>query len=374
MGIAVTNLVGRSWRLATGLSVLAALVSPAAIAKPVIMSPNPTFDFGEMENDQKVSHDFVIKNAGDEPLEISEVKTTCGCTVADLKVKSLAPGQETQVSATFNLKGKQGPQHKRITVLSNDPDQPSYALEMKGTALTTILVEPSIINFGRIEDETPQEQKVIIRSMREGHTFEIVDAKASGEAPFDVKVETIQPGKEYAIAAVTRPNMMPGTLSGRITVRTSDESRPAVLIQVYGHILGPLQVRPDAINIQANAAPDARPASMYLQVLPGRVKEFELLEVIEPIGGMEAELIKRKDNDYHIKLTNMPVDMSLADKELIVRTNLPEMPEVRIPFRVRPARPNPVAIRQPARVPEGRAVPPRVVRPTRPAASGSTGN
>jgi len=336
------------------------------------MSPEPAFDFGEVENDQKVVHNFTVKNAGDEPLEISEVKTTCGCTVAELEVKSLAPGQETTVGVTFNLKGKQGPQHKRITVLSNDPDQPSYGLELTGTALTTIMVEPSIINFGRIEDADSHEQKIIIRSMREGHTFNILDVTASEDSPFDAKLETVVPGKEYAIAAVSHTNLMPGTLNGRITVRTDDESRPAILVQVYGHVIGALQIRPDSINIQANSSPEARPASMYLQVLPGRVREFELLEVIAPVAAMKAELIKRKDNDYHIRLSDMPVDDTLKDKELILRTNLPEMPEIRIPFRVRPERP--VQLSRPAaRIPSAQsnpgAAPPQIVRPTRPTAT-----
>lgn len=361
--------------VAVFLSVLGGV--SAAFAKPIIMSPEPAFDFGEAENDQKITHEFVVKNAGDEPLELTEVKTTCGCTVAELQTHLLEPGQETIVGVTFNLKGKQGPQHKRITVLSNDPDQPSYGLELTGTALTTIMVEPSIINFGRIEDAEPHEQKIIIKSMREGHTFNILDVTASEDSPFKAALETVSPGKEYTVAAVSNPNLMPGTLSGRITVRTDDESRPAILVQVYGHVIGALQVRPDAINIQANTTPEARPASMYLQVLPGRVHEFELLEVIAPVAAMKAELIKRKDNDYHIKLSDMPVDETLKDKELIVRTNLPEMPEIRIPFRVRPERPAQLG-RPAARIPAGRALPgaapPQLPRPTRPTVSPQPAN
>ena len=82
---------------------------------------------------------------------------------------------------------------------------------------------------------------------------------------------------------------------------------------------------------------------------------------------MKAELIKRKDNDYHIKLSEMPVDKSLEGKELIVRTNLPDTPEIRIPFQVRAGRPVQVG-RVPARVPNGIApVAPKVQADSAPA-------
>ena len=95
-------------------------------------------------------------------------------------------------------------------------------------------------------------------------------------------------------------------------------------------------------------------------MVAGRTKSFELLEVIAPIEGMKADVIKRKDNDYHIKLSEMPLDNSLKDKELIVRTNLPDTPEIRIPFKVRPARVTQVG-RTPSRIPKGTVTEPTPV-------------
>lgn len=359
------------WRALIAVALVGLWAAPNAIAKPIIMSPDPVFNFGEVDNDQKVKHDFVIKNAGDEVLEIDSVKPTCGCTVAEPATKTLEPGQETTVSVTLNLGGKQGHQQKRIAVISNDPDQPSYNLELTGVALTTILVEPNLLNFERISDSDPHTAKVLVKSMREGHTFTITDVTVSEDAPFKAEVQTITPGKEYAVVATTNPNLMAGALSGRMTIRTDDESRRAILVNVFGTVIGALRVSPPSINIQANSAPDARPAQMYLQVLPGRISDFELLEVIAPVEGMKAELIQRKVNDYHIKLTNMPVDESLKGKQLIVKTNLPEMPELRIPFNVRPERP--VGARQvPPRLPVGRpGEAPRPIRPTSPVSQAS---
>lgn len=327
----------------------------AAQAGPAIMSPEPVFDFGELDNEQQVERTFVIKNVGDEPLEITDVKTSCGCTVAKLENKTIQPGGEESISATFNLKGKQGIQSKKITIMSNDPEQPNFYLEFKGTALATISIEPKLLNMGRIMDNDTHSASLTVASSKEGHTFTIEKVEVEQPAAFTTSVETVVPGKEYRVIATTNPNMAEGTLNGRITITTDDPDRRFLNVAVYGHVIGELTLRPDTVTLRGSSAPDAPKATQYLQVLPGRTSDFELLEVLAPIEGMKAELIKRKDNDYHIKLSEMPVDNTLNDKELIVKTNLPGKPEIRIPFRVLPESPI-QAGRTPTRVPVARPV------------------
>src|SRR5690606_5552180 len=140
---------------------------------------------------EQVAHNFVVKNVGDEVLELGEVKVTCGCTVAKLEKNSLAPGEETTIAATLNLKGKQGVQSKKITVQSNDPEQPNYYLEFKGTATATIMMEPNLLNLGRIMDNDVHSLIVTLRSAKEGHTFKIEELIASEGAPFTVTSKEI---------------------------------------------------------------------------------------------------------------------------------------------------------------------------------------
>lgn len=328
------------------------ILTPQSWAAPVIMSPDPVFDFGERDNEEKVEHNFVVKNAGDEVLNITDVKTTCGCTVAKPSVNTLAPGEETTIGVTFNLKGKQGVQNKKITVMTNDPETPQYYLELKGTALALIMMEPTMLNFGRIEDNEPHSLPITIRTTKEGYTFELKDVTIEGAAPIQTVIETVTPGKEYKVIATTNANLLPGSITGSVTIATSEATRPTLQAKVFGHVIGALTVQPPSIRIRSSSDPNAARTSQFLQVVPGRAKSFELLEIIPPIEGMKAELIKRKDNDYHIKLSDMPVDKSLEGKELIVRTNLPDTPEIRIPFQVTAGRPVQVG-RTPTRVPNG---------------------
>ncbi len=81
------------------------------------------FAFGSIEQGEQVSKTFVFKNTGDNPLVISDVKTSCGCTVPSYSKEPVGPGSEGFLKVTFNSAGKSGSQHKTVTVISNtDPE------------------------------------------------------------------------------------------------------------------------------------------------------------------------------------------------------------------------------------------------------------
>lgn len=83
------------------------------------------FDFGVIKEGDKVSHAFKFKNTGKSQLIISDVATTCGCTVAEKPEEPIEPGGESEISAVFNSSGKAAPNldetkiEKVITVYAN---------------------------------------------------------------------------------------------------------------------------------------------------------------------------------------------------------------------------------------------------------------
>jgi hypothetical protein len=84
---------------------------------------NETFhDFGDLIQGDKASHTFEFTNTGKQPLVISNVLTTCGCTATKWPKKPIQPGKTGQIKITFDSTGKMGKQNKIITVLTNaDP-------------------------------------------------------------------------------------------------------------------------------------------------------------------------------------------------------------------------------------------------------------
>src|SRR5690242_10505868 len=78
-------------------------------------------DFGRIIEGQKLAISFRFRNTGDKPLVIESVQPACGCTVADYPKQPLKPGEEGEITGEFNSEGREGQQHKEITVTTNTP-------------------------------------------------------------------------------------------------------------------------------------------------------------------------------------------------------------------------------------------------------------
>ena len=86
---------------------------------PKLYLEEEEFDFGEIKQGESVTHEFVIKNIGDDNLVISSAKGTCGCTVPEWPKEPLLPGEESKIKVTFNSSGKNGAQSKQVTLVTN---------------------------------------------------------------------------------------------------------------------------------------------------------------------------------------------------------------------------------------------------------------
>ncbi len=98
---------------------LATFAQDASTNGPVLAFAEDRHEFGDIKQGDKVEHTFTFENTGNEPLLISNVLTTCGCTVPQWPREAIAPGQSGKIFVVFNSTGKRGKQNKIITVLSN---------------------------------------------------------------------------------------------------------------------------------------------------------------------------------------------------------------------------------------------------------------
>jgi hypothetical protein len=76
-------------------------------------------NFGKVVLGTPVSVDFKFTNVGDEPLIISKVETSCGCTVPEYTQTPVKKGGSGIIKVTFNPAGAALPFSKIVTVTSN---------------------------------------------------------------------------------------------------------------------------------------------------------------------------------------------------------------------------------------------------------------
>lgn len=88
-------------------NIAAAAVRDASASKfPVLEFDKKEHDFGEIEKSTPVETVFNYTNTGDAPLVITDIKSTCGCTVPqDWSREPLAPGESGKFTVKFNGSG-----------------------------------------------------------------------------------------------------------------------------------------------------------------------------------------------------------------------------------------------------------------------------
>jgi len=110
-------------------------LSTLVLGAPKIYVSLAVYDFGSAFEGIAVEHTFMIKNTGDETLEISGVSASCGCTTAELPTESITPGESVALDVLINTTGFGGTISKSITVYSNDPESPLLYLRVTGQVL-----------------------------------------------------------------------------------------------------------------------------------------------------------------------------------------------------------------------------------------------
>jgi hypothetical protein len=101
-------------------------VSSIMVSNPTVVRSQAAFsftnrwhDFGDVVQGEKVVHTFTFKNTGKDPLIINAVQPTCGCTVTEWTRTPIPPGQNGEITVTFDSKAALNQQNKTVTVVSN---------------------------------------------------------------------------------------------------------------------------------------------------------------------------------------------------------------------------------------------------------------
>jgi len=86
---------------------------------PKVKLDKEVHDFGTINEGDKVETEFVVTNAGEVDLIISDAKGSCGCTVPKPPKDPIKPGASAPIKVSFDSNGKPGAQEKTVTLTTN---------------------------------------------------------------------------------------------------------------------------------------------------------------------------------------------------------------------------------------------------------------
>ncbi|UAB84523.1 DUF1573 domain-containing protein [Zunongwangia sp. SCSIO 43204] len=92
-----------------------------------------TLDYGEIKKGSDGVRVFEFTNTGDIDLVITNVTSSCGCTIPKKPDGPVKPGESGKIEVKYDTR-RVGPIRKTVTVYSN-AEEPTKALKIKGRVI-----------------------------------------------------------------------------------------------------------------------------------------------------------------------------------------------------------------------------------------------
>jgi len=305
--------------------------------QPRIVLSADGWNFGEVAHLSKLEYDLTVSNQGSADLRISEVRTGCGCTVAELTKYVLKPGESTTVHVTFNTKLKKGKVSYPVTIISNDPTSPEKVFTVEGFVKRVLQIEPEWGASLRVLDPAqPRTQTVrIVNPTDQPMKPELGQFKTRN---FTARLQEVQPGKEYLVEISTVPPVKERTTHDVMEISTGLPDEPKVEVGVYYAVVDRVHLLSGAVLISGEKD---RPCMRTVEVhYYGDDPQFRVLEATcedprvsvrtfvsqppaEGIGGLKSRAV------FTIALEFPPQYVAPPGGVLFrVKTNDPEYPEL----------------------------------------------
>lgn len=215
-----------------------------------------THDFGTVARAAKTEHVFEFENRTDQPIQISHVRASCGCTTPIVPEKTVAPGAKGKVIARFNTGSFVGQRGATLTVVFNRPTYREVQLRVDGYVRRDIVCNPGSIEFGQTQESQVASKEISIQYAGR-NDWQITDV--TSEVPgleFELKETRRGNGRVgYSLLATWQAESA-GYLQTDVVLKTNDSRRPTIPLSVTGQSISTLQVSP---------------ANLYLgQIAPGQ--------------------------------------------------------------------------------------------------------
>ncbi len=298
------------------------------VQSPIILFETPDFNFGKIYKGQKAEHIFKFKNQGNTDLQISKVKSSCGCTAAILTNKTIPPGETGEIKTTFNSGSYNGKVTKSITVNSNDPDNPITRLTISGEVSELISITPARVNFGSIYIGSKIDKVITVTSDTSFNINKLTASKPFLNASIKEKKDS-----EYTINVSSKDNQEIGRFSGAVFLETDNKEQPRVTIPVFGEITGDITAYPKKLYYGKIKKGEERTQKVFVKLNKENIKISEIKVTPDYLSARIVENYKGNNAQFliEVKLLNNTAIGKLKGL-LEINTNSKVQPVIKVPI------------------------------------------
>ena len=181
------------------------------VAQPVAHFKYTERNMGDIAWLMPASTHFEVQNTGDKPLQILDVRTDCGCALAEWASETIAPGKTAKITIAYNA-ALLGTFHKTVAVTTNTDERITY-LTLKGRVVKEVAysTEDFAVHIGDFHLST---NEITFDNVKVGttpkQTVKVLNASAHALHP------ELMHMPDY-LTAVAAPDVIPPGKVGEIT-------------------------------------------------------------------------------------------------------------------------------------------------------------
>ncbi len=346
---------------------------PAAPAAPTapgdgprIVVEEPVKDLGDLWIGDVIEHYWVIKNEGKAPLNIKDVKASCGCTAIPDYDKVIAAGATGKIGAKLDTAkvGPGFPVSKTVTVTSDDPQNPSTTLTLKTMVKAYVSIEPRMLNLGALEsgDAVVSGSATITNNMSEPLTIEM--EPPTGSSNFKATLVEVESGKVFKVNVEGVPPFPEGQIRTLFKFKTNHPKQPTVDFSAFATLPARLALTPPQLMIpRAQPSPQDRPITLQnngkelIKIVSAEVNDPEVKVSFQEntapaptpsTGDIAPRPTRAIAKQSWIFTLSFPANYMPPDtgRTLTITTDDAKSPALTVPIKG-PSRPAPVAQKRP---------------------------
>lgn len=154
--------------------------------------------------------EFPFENAGSAPITITEISTSCGCTVAELEKKEYAPGENGVIKGSISVGGKKGVQRQSVYVKTSEDSKERIGLQLAINVPELLEIKPGVVFW------------------RKGSQPEIKEIQLVPNADYDLKIKSVE--SEHNLFGVELVDEEASQVLAVVPVNTAENVRDTIRI------------------------------------------------------------------------------------------------------------------------------------------------
>ena len=207
-------------------------------------------DFGSVPRGAQLSHRFVLTNIYAVRMEITSVKSGCGCVTATPAKRVLEPRESTTIDVTMDARRFTGAKTVGITITVGPDFISSAQLRVSANSRSDIVFNPGQVSFGTVTRGQAASQ-VIDVEYAGVLDWQVIEASGK-DLPIEVSLSELyrRPGQVgYRVRVNLKADAPVGALKGDLFLKTNDPASPLLPVLVEGVVQSNLTVSPAALSL-----------------------------------------------------------------------------------------------------------------------------